>query len=99
PGQGNARKGPLGSAMRNALIRLENGIRDVQPEDIRAIIHKELGPRLETVGVEIASTILSEASVSAVVRFSWRDPETGRRERGVFKVLKPHIPEYFSEDM
>src|SRR5438270_12540494 len=98
-GQVIARNEHLRPALRNALIRLENGIRDVQPEDIRAIIHKELGPRLETFGVEIASTILSEASVSAVVRFSWRDPETGRRERGVFKVLKPHIPEYFSEDM
>src|SRR5207302_11354239 len=98
-GQVIARNEHLRPALRNALIRLENGIRDVQPEDIRAIIHKELGPRLETFGVEIASTILSEASVSAVVSFSWRDPDTSRRERGVFKVLKPHIPEYFSEDM
>jgi ubiquinone biosynthesis protein len=98
-GQVIARNEHLRPALRNALIRLENGIRDVQPEDIHAIIQKELGPRLETFAVEIASTILSEASVSAVVRFSWRDPDTGRRERGVFKVLKPHIPEYFSEDM
>ncbi len=44
-------------------------------------------------------TILKEASVSAVVRFTWRNPDTGRRERGVFKVLKPHIPKYFAEDM
>ena len=34
-----------------------------------------------------------------MIRFTWRNPETGRRERGVFKVLKPHIPEYFTEDM
>jgi ubiquinone biosynthesis protein len=33
------------------------------------------------------------------VRFAWRDPASGKRERGVFKVLKPHIPEYFAEDM
>jgi len=37
--------------------------------------------------------------VSAVVRFTWRNPESGHRERGVFKILKPHIPEYFAEDM
>ena len=49
--------------------------------------------------VQLASGILKEASVSAVIRFSWRNPETRRRERGVFKVLKPHIPEYFAEDM
>ena len=33
-----------------------------------------------------------------MVRFSW-NLENGKRERGVFKVLKPHIPEYFAEDM
>ena len=98
-GQVIARNEHLRPALRNALVRLENGIRDVEPQDIRAIIQKELGSRLKTFEVEVASNILSEASVSAVVRFSWRDPGTRRRERGVFKVLKPHIPEYFSEDM
>ena len=34
-----------------------------------------------------------------MVRFTWRNPETKRRQRGVFKVLKPHIPQYFAEDM
>jgi ubiquinone biosynthesis protein len=98
-GQVIARNQHLRPALRNALARLENGIRDVRPEDVVAIIRQELGPRLEKYAVHIASAILSEASVSAVVRFTWRDPETGKRERGVFKVLKPHIPEYFAEDM
>jgi ubiquinone biosynthesis protein len=98
-GQVIARNQHLRPALRNALARLENSIRDVKPVDVRAIIQKDLGPRLETYEVDIASTILSEASVSAVVRFTWRNPKTGQRERGVFKVLKPHIPEYFAEDM
>ncbi|MBZ5664527.1 MAG: phosphotransferase [Acidobacteriia bacterium] len=98
-GQVIARNQHLRPALRNALARLENGIRDVRPEDVTAIIRQELGPRIEKYSVEIAPTILSEASVSAVVRFTWRDPESGKRERGVFKVLKPHIPEYFAEDM
>ncbi len=98
-GQVIARNQHLRPALRNALARLENGIRDVKPEDIRALIQRELGPRLETYAVDIAPAILSEASVSAVVRFTWQNPDTGRRERGVFKVLKPHIPEYFAEDM
>jgi len=34
-----------------------------------------------------------------VVRFTWRNPDTGRRERGVFKVMKPYIPVCFAEDM
>ena len=98
-GQVIARNQHLRPALRNALARLENGIRDVKPEDMRAIIHRELGTRLEKYEVEIAPGLLSEASVSAVLRFCWKNPETGKRERGVFKVLKPHIPQYFSEDM
>ena len=98
-GQVIARNQHLHPALRNALAKLEDGIRDVDVGDIRAIVQKALGPRVKTLEVEIAPKILKEASVSAVVRFSWRNPHTGRRERGVFKVLKPHIPEYFAEDM
>jgi len=98
-GQVIARNRNLRPALRNALARLENGIRDVRPDDVVAIIRQELGPKVEKYRVEIKASILSEASVSAVVRFTWRNPESARRERGVFKVLKPHIPEYFAEDM
>jgi ubiquinone biosynthesis protein len=98
-GQVIARNRHLRPALRKALAKLENGIRDVEPADVRALIQKNLGPRLESFAVEIAPRILSEASVSAVVRFSWKNPDSGRRERGVFKVLKPHIPAYFAEDM
>ena len=98
-GQVIARNQHLRPALRIALARLENGIRDVKPEEIRDIIQQDLGPRLDRLEVELAPTILSEASVSAVVRFTWRNPDHGRRQRGVFKVMKPHIPEYFAEDM
>ena len=98
-GQVIARNQKLRPALRNALARLENGIRDVKPEDIRTIIQRDLGPRLTAYAVDIAPVILSEASVSAVVRFTWKNPECGRREHGVFKVLKPYIPGYFAEDM
>ena len=98
-GQVIARNQHLRPALRDALARLENGIRDVKVEGVREIIQRDLGERLKTYDVRVESKILSEASVSAVLRFTWRDPESGRRERGVFKVLKPHIPEYFAEDM
>jgi len=98
-GQVIARNQHLHPALRKALARLENGIRDVRPEDIRVIIQRELGEKIKTYAVKIAPAILSEASVSAVVRFSWRNPDTRRRQRGVFKVLKQHISEYFAEDM
>lgn len=98
-GQVIARNQHLRPALRKALARLENGIRDVKPAEIRLIIQSELGKRLEKYEVQIAPAILSEASVSAVIRFTWTNPQTGRRERGVFKVLKPHIPAFFAEDM
>ena len=98
-GQVIARNRHLRPALRNALARLENGIRDVKPEEMVHIIERELGPRCKQFDVRIDGTLLSEASVSAVLRFTWRNPESARRERGVFKVLKPHIPEYFAEDM
>ena len=47
-GQVIARNQHLRPALRNALARLENGIRDVQPEEIRAIIEQDLGPLLRT---------------------------------------------------
>lgn len=98
-GQVIARNRHLHPSLRRALAKLENGIRDVNPRDMRMLIEKALGPKVKNYAVEISSGILKEASVSAVVRFTWRNPETKLRQRGVFKVLKPHIPEYFAEDM
>src|SRR5215831_13264240 len=98
-GQVLARNRNLDPRMRRALTALEDGISDVSIAEIRAIILRDLGPKVKTYAVELDPAILSEASVSAVVGFSWRNPESRRRERGVFKVLKPHIPGYYAEDM
>jgi len=98
-GQVIARNRYLRPALREALSQLENGIRDVNAEEICAIVQQELGTRIESFAVRVEPVILSEASVSAVVRFTWRNPDTGERQAGVFKVLKPHIPAYFAEDM
>jgi ubiquinone biosynthesis protein len=98
-GQVIARNRHLRPSLRKALVELENGIRDVTADDICAVIRQELGARVKTYNVEIEPAILSEASVSAVVRFTFCHPGSRQRERGVFKVLKPHIPEYFKEDM
>jgi len=98
-GQVIARNQHLQPALRNALAKLENGIRDVDPADMQVLVERELGSRLKRYRVKIAPVILKEASVSAVMRFTWTNPATGHRQRGVFKILKPHIPEYFSEDM
>jgi ubiquinone biosynthesis protein len=94
-----ARNRHLDPSLRNALSELENGIHDVSAEEIGALIRKQLGRRLETHAVEIEPGMLAEATVSAVVRFTWRNPASGERERGVFKVLKPFVAACFAEDL
>ena len=98
-GQVIARNRHLHPLVRRELTRLENGISDVTAEEIRNIIVQNLGTALERYQVEIEPKMFCEASVSAVVRFTWYNPERRRRERGVFKVMKPYIPDYFAEDM
>ena len=98
-GQVLARNRHLLPALRRALTELENGISDMNADQVRAIIRQELGPQLKTHSVQLRPGIFFEASVSAVVRFSWRNTDTKRRERGVFKVMKPYIPDCFAEDM
>ena len=98
-GQVLARNRNLDPRLRSALIKLENGISDTSIDEILAIIHKELKSQIKAYAIEIDPKLLSEASVSAVVGFTWRNPGTQRRERGVFKVLKPYIPRCYAEDM
>ena len=98
-GQIVARNPHLDESFRAELTRLENAITDVTPEEVRAEIERQLGRYLPIYQVELGETILAEASVSAVMRFSWYNPVTRRREAGVFKVLKPYILEHFPEEM
>ena len=97
-GQVLARNPRLALPLRTALTGLENGISDVSAKDVRAILRNRLGGRLKRFGVHLDHRILSEASVSAVIRFTWKKPNR-ESERCVFKVLKPHIPACFAEDM
>ena len=89
-GQVLARNRRLDPALRQALTELENGISDIDPAEVHAMIVDRLGERLTRYEVEVETTLLSEASVSAVVRFTWRQPDR-ERERGVFKALKPYV--------
>lgn len=98
-GQVLARNRGLDARLRRALAELENGISDSSFEEIREIIFRRLAKRIEKYSVRVEKTIFSEASVSAVVKFTWLNPATRRRERGVFKVLKPYVRSCYAEDM
>jgi ubiquinone biosynthesis protein len=97
-GQVLARNQRLSRGLRRELTRLENGLSDVTAEEIQAIVRQQLGDRLAQFQVKMAPRLLSEGSVSAVLRFTWQNPDR-ERERGVFKVMKPYIPGYLAEDL
>lgn len=98
-GQILARSRRLSPALRTELQKLENGIADVSAAEIRDVLVRELHASIEAYGVELAPELLSEASVSAILEFTWVNPATGSREAGVFKVMKPHIPACYAEDL
>jgi ubiquinone biosynthesis protein len=97
-GQVLARNRKLAPALKDALCVLENGLSDVTADQMSEIIRAELGSRLELCNVRLDRSIYREGSASAIVKFTWNKPER-ERESGVFKVLKPYVPEAFAEDM
>ncbi len=98
-GQVIARNRNLHPQLRAELTQLENDIHDTSYSEIREQIEQQLANKLKTGKVKIAAGIYAEASVCALLRFSWLNPETGKREQGVFKVIKPHIEANFNEEM
>lgn len=97
-GQVLARNPRLSVPLRQALTELENGMSDLAASEVHDILRQRLEERLGKFDVRIEPDILSEASVSAVIRFTWKNPDR-ERERCVFKVLKPHVPGCYAEDM
>lgn len=98
-GQVLARTRRLSASLRQELQKLENGISDVTVAEIRTILIDKLDLCMQAYHVQLADCLLSEASVSAILAFTWLNPRTGRREEGVFKVMKPHIPTCYAEDL
>lgn len=98
-GQTIARNRDFSPDLRARLADLEDGIREVSAAEIRSEIERQLGHALIQQQVEIESGLYAEGSVSAILRFTRRNPPTGEPSTGVFKVLKPFIPQYFHEDL
>lgn len=98
-GQIIARNKNLDPELRRRLQKLENSIRDASYEAILARIHEEMKTKIAAYRVKVGRRFLAEASVCAVVPFTWRHPKDGARRKGVFKVLKPFITHYWHEDL
>lgn len=97
-GQTLARNRNLDPILRKWLIGLENGCYGADITAVRKIILKEVRNYSVPLNIELDPDILSEASVGAVVGFTWTAPNTGRSRRGAFKVLKPGVREKLQEE-
>jgi ubiquinone biosynthesis protein len=98
-GQTIARNKDLTPELRTRLAELEDEIHEVSAPEIRGEVERQLHDALIEQQVEIEPDLYAEGSVSALLRFTRRNPPAGEPAVGVFKVLKPFIPEYFREDM
>jgi ubiquinone biosynthesis protein len=98
-GQTIARNKDLAPELRRRLADLEDGIREVSAAEIRDEVERQLRDVLVRQQVEIETDLYAEGSVSALLRFTCRNPPMGEPSAGVFKVLKPFIPQYFHEDL
>lgn len=98
-GQIIARNRNLDPKFRKLLQKLENGIKDATYESILERVNQELKHHIKIYKIKISNRFLAEASVCAVVPFTWHNPDDGIRRRGVFKVLKPFITNYWTEEL
>jgi ubiquinone biosynthesis protein len=98
-GQTLARNANLDPSFRSRLIVLEDGIHDVEENEIRAEVESQLSALLAEHRVNLQPGIYGEGSVSALLRFTSRSCPGMGPTAGVFKVLKPFIPLYFREDL
>ena len=81
------------------LIDLENGHYGTSADELQARIDGELGAVDEATTVRVAPTILTEASVGAVIPFGWQPSPDSDCRQGVFKVLRPGIRRHLKEEL
>lgn len=98
-GQIIARHPQIDPAVKQWLIHLENGDYGTPSHDLLAQIHDELERTGRKSRFDVQPSILSEASVGAVIPFH-RPPSHGPAAiDGVFKILKPGIQRYLDEEL
>ena len=97
-GQILARNRYVDPAFKKWLISLENGIGETPLEAVLDKVQRELTGSSEVRSIKLDEAILSEASVGAVVGFTWTNRDANKKGRGVFKVLKPGVEEKLQEE-
>jgi len=82
-GQVIARNSTLDPAFRAELTRLENSIENITYPEIEAEIQRQLSDQVRQYQIELEPEFLAEASVSAVVPFTWQGLGQESKDRGV----------------
>ena len=98
-GQVIARHPHLDPIVKRWLIQLENGRYGTPAAGLVARIRSQVRQSPEPSAVRLVPTVLSEASVGAVLRFDWYPPDRPAPIRGVFKLLKPGIRRHVIEEL
>jgi len=97
-GQIIARNRNIDKSFRKWLICLENDIHLTGIHSLKDKIESELSSLIKLFSIKTGDKILAEASVGAVIPFTWRDPGTDKESKGVFKLLKHKVKTYLKEE-
>ncbi len=98
-GQVIARNRKVNREFKQWLIHLENGMLSADLNALKKKIKREIKDKISLFTIQIGDKILSEASVAAVVPFTWNDPDSGQSKKGVFKAIKPNVTRHLSEEL
>jgi len=98
-GQIVARNPHLDESFRRELRQLENGLETADIDEVIAELEERHGEALARYRVRFADKIFAEATIAAVVRFEYRDPETNEPGDGLFKIVKPYVRAAMSEEL
>lgn len=91
-GQIVARIQALSPEYRAALQQLENGIHTISRDELVAFINGDVGSaNMAKYQVELADSVLAEASVGAVIRATAVPPDSRQRVDAICKVVKPYV--------
>ena len=97
-GQIIARNRNLDPSLRSLLSSLESSAGGDDSETVRERVDREIANYRAPYQIRMERELLYEASVGAVIGFSWAAPNTGQRGEGVFKVLKPGVRGHLAEE-
>ncbi len=98
-GQIIARHPKIDPAVKQWLIHLENGDYGTPSNDLLVQIHDELERTGHKSRFDVTPSILSEASVGAVIPFYWHPSHSRTAIHGVFKILRPGIQRHLEEEL